>query len=64
MASRKTTKSVRLSDEAYDQAAKLAGEMKPKSTLQYIVEDALTQYLDRVQEEGAVYRINPAKGKK
>jgi len=35
--------------------------MRPRTAIQYLIEDAIEQYLDRVAEEGGpTYRIKPA----
>jgi len=52
-------KHIRVSDEVYMRASELAQSMRPKTTLQYLIDEAITQYLDKVEEHGEEYRAKP-----
>jgi predicted transcriptional regulator len=52
-------KHIRVSDEVYKRAAELAQGMRPKTTLQYLIDEAITQYLDILEEHGEEYRAKP-----
>lgn len=54
------TESVRISKELKQELKKLAGTMRPRTAVQYLIEEAIEQYLSRVAEEGAVYQVKPA----
>ncbi len=44
------TESVRISKELKRQLKELAQNMHPRTTIQYLIEDAIEQYLDRVKK--------------
>jgi predicted DNA-binding protein len=48
------TESVRISKELKQELKKLAESMRPRTAIQYLIEDAIEQYLGRVAEEGGV----------
>ena len=60
------TESVRISKELKQELKKLAETMRPRTAIQYLIEDAIEQYLSRVAEAGGVsYQTNePPKTKK
>jgi predicted transcriptional regulator len=60
------TESVRISKELKQQLKQMAQSMRPRTAVQYLIEDAIEQYLDRVAEEkGPAYQVKPgAKAKK
>jgi predicted transcriptional regulator len=58
--SAKTT-SVRISEEYHREIAKIAEQTRPKSTIQYVIEDALEKYL---KEKGVEYGVNKQTNKK
>ncbi|MFA6172554.1 MAG: hypothetical protein WC334_05180 [Kiritimatiellales bacterium] len=60
------TESVRISKELKQQLKQLAENMRPRTAIQYLIEDAIEQYLDRAAEEkGASYQVKPvSKAKK
>ncbi len=45
------TESVRISKTLKSELKKLAQSVRPRSTIQYLLEDAVEQYLDRVATE-------------
>lgn len=52
------TESVRINKELKRQLKELAQSMRPRTAVQYLIEDAIEQYLDRVAEEGGTgYRV-------
>ena len=56
------TESVRISSALKKELKTLAKAMRPKTAIQYLIEDAVEQYLDRISEEGGpAYRAEPAK---
>jgi predicted transcriptional regulator len=59
----KETESVRISKDLKQELKKLAHSMRPRTAIQYLLEDAVEQYLDRVAEEGGpAYQVKkPAK---
>jgi predicted DNA-binding protein len=55
------TESVRISKELKQQLKQMAQSMRPRTAVQYLIEDAIEQYLDRVAEEtGSAYQVKPA----
>ncbi len=55
------TESVRISKELKQELKKLAQTMRPRTAVQYLIEDAIEQYLSRVAEEnGPSYQVKPA----
>jgi hydrogenase maturation factor HypF (carbamoyltransferase family) len=60
------TESVRISKELKQQLKQLAQSMRPRTAVQYLIEDAIEQYLGRVAEEkGPAYQVKPgSKSKK
>ena len=46
------TESVRISKELKKQLKEMAETMRPRTAIQYLIEDAIEQYLDRAAEEG------------
>ncbi len=54
------TESVRISKELKQELKKLAQSMRPRTAVQYLIEDAIEQYLNRVAEEGGpAYQVKP-----
>ena len=54
------TESVRISKELKQELKKLAQSMRPRTAVQYLIEDAVEQYLSRVAEEnGETYQTKP-----
>ena len=54
------TESVRISKELKQQLKQMAQSMRPRTAVQYLIEDAIEQYLDRVAEEnGPAYQVKP-----
>lgn len=47
------TESVRISKELKQQLKQMAESMRPRTAIQYLIEDAIEQYLDRAAEDGA-----------
>jgi predicted transcriptional regulator len=60
------TESVRISKELKKKLKELAQSMRPRTAVQYLIEDAIEQYLDRVAEQNdSPYQVKPpAKPKK
>lgn len=59
------TESVRISKELKQELKKLAHSMRPRTAIQYLIEDAVEQYLDRVAEKGGVsYQVREKPAKK
>jgi len=60
------TESVRISKELKQELKKLAETMRPRTAIQYLIEDAIEQYLSQVAEDGGVaYKVKePPKPKK
>ena len=60
------TESVRISKELKQQLKQLAQSMRPRTAVQYLIEDAIEQYLGRAAEEkGPAYQVKPdSKSKK
>lgn len=59
------TESVRISRDLKRQLKDLAATMRPRTAIQYLIEDAVEQYLDRVAEEdGSPYRVQKNRPKK
>ena len=55
------TESVRISKELKHQLKQMAETMRPRTAIQYLIEDAIEQYLDRAAEEnGPAYQLKPA----
>lgn len=54
------SRTVRVSKDLYDQVSRLSKQLKPQTTIQYVLEDALKDYLDHVAEQGPGYRTKPA----
>lgn len=55
------TESVRISKELKKQLKEMAETMRPRTAIQYLIEDAIEQYLDRAAEEGGpVYQAKPS----
>jgi len=55
------TESVRISKELKNQLKQMAQSMRPRTAVQYLIEDAIEQYLDRIAEEnGPAYQVKPA----
>jgi hypothetical protein len=55
------TESVRISKELKQQLKQMAESMRPRTAIQYLIEDAIEQYLDRAAEEkGPAYQVKPA----
>jgi len=54
------TESVRISKELKLKLKELAQSMRPRTAVQYLIEDAIEQYLDRVAENGEKppYQVN------
>ena len=50
------SKTVRVSRELYDKASQLSHTLRPRTTIQYIIEDALITYLDKLAESDPNYR--------
>jgi len=50
------SKGVRISADLWKQLSVLAERNRPRSTLQYVLEDAVEQYL---REKGEKYVVNP-----
>ena len=46
------TESVRINKELKQQLKQMAETMRPRTAIQYLIEDAIEQYLDRAAEEG------------
>jgi predicted DNA-binding protein len=46
------TESVRISKDLKQELKKLSQSMRPRTAIQYLIEDAIEQYLGRVSEEG------------
>jgi len=46
------TESVRISKELKQQLKQMAETMRPRTAIQYLIEDAIEQYLDRAAEDG------------
>jgi hypothetical protein len=54
------TESVRISKELKQQLKQMAETMRPRTAIQYLIEDAIEQYLERVAEEkGPTYQVKP-----
>ena len=54
------TESVRISKELKQELKKLAETLRPRTAIQYLIEDAIEQYLDRAAEEkGPAYQVKP-----
>lgn len=52
------TESVRISKELKQQLKQMAETMRPRTAIQYLIEDAIEQYLDRAAEEkGPAYQV-------
>ncbi|NOU35712.1 MAG: hypothetical protein HOO88_02915 [Kiritimatiellaceae bacterium] len=52
------TESVRISKELKQQLKQMAQSMRPRTAVQYLIEDAIEQYLNRVAEEkGPSYQV-------
>ncbi len=59
------TESVRISKELKQKLKKLSQSMRPRTAVQYLIEDAVEQYLNRVAEEkGTPYKPKPPVKKK
>jgi predicted transcriptional regulator len=59
------TESVRISKELKQQLKQMAQSMRPRTAVQYLIEDAIEQYLDRVAEESSpAYQVKPKAKKK
>ena len=61
------TESVRINKELKQALKKLAEDMRPRTAIQYLIEDAIEQYLARVSEnKGPVQKVKqgPEKHKK
>jgi hypothetical protein len=55
------TESVRISKELKQQLKQMAQSMRPRTAVQYLIEDAIEQYLNRAAEEnGPSYQVKPA----
>ena len=46
------TESVRISKELKKELKKMAQSMRPRTTIQYLIEDAIERYLDQIAKEG------------
>lgn len=46
------TESVRISKELKQQLKQMAESMRPRTAIQYLIEDAIEQYLSRAAEDG------------
>ena len=56
------TESVRISSALKKELKTLAKSMRPKTAIQYLIEDAVEQYLDRISEDsGPTYRAEKPK---
>ena len=54
------TESVRISSELKVELKKLAQSMRPRTAIQYLIEDAIEQYLNRIAEnKGTPYSVKP-----
>jgi len=54
------TESVRISKELKQQLKQMAETMRPRTAIQYLIEDAIEQYLDRAAEgNGPLYQVKP-----
>lgn len=54
------TESVRISKELKNQLKQMAQSMRPRTAIQYLIEDAVEQYLGRAAEEnGPAYQVKP-----
>lgn len=54
------TESVRISKELKQQLKQMAQSMRPRTAVQYLIEDAIEQYLGRVAEDkGSAYQVKP-----
>ncbi|MCC7299767.1 MAG: hypothetical protein IT583_01660 [Verrucomicrobia bacterium] len=52
------TESVRISKELKQELKKLAESMRPRTAIQYLIEDAIEQYLSRAAEDsGPSYQV-------
>ena len=52
------TESVRIDKELKQELKKLAQSMRPRTAIQYLIEDAIEQYLDRIAEsDGLEYKV-------
>ncbi len=58
------TESVRISKTLKSELKELAQSVRPRSTIQYLLEDAVEQYLTRVAEESTPYRTKEPPTKK
>jgi predicted DNA-binding protein len=59
------TESVRISKELKQELKKLAQNMRPRTAVQYLIEDAVEQYLNRVAEDGGpAYQVKQPPDKK
>jgi predicted transcriptional regulator len=60
------TESVRISKELKQQLKQLAQSMRPRTAVQYLIEDAIEQYLGRsAEDQGPAYQVKPgSKSKK
>lgn len=55
------TESVRISKELKQQLKQMAETLRPRTAIQYLIEDAIEQYLDRAAEENGIpYQVKPA----
>lgn len=55
------TESVRISKDLKRELKTLAQSMRPRTAIQYLIEDAIEQYLSRVSEDGGPgYQVKPA----
>jgi predicted transcriptional regulator len=54
------TESVRISKELKHQLKQMAQSMRPRTAVQYLIEDAIEQYLGRAAEDkGPAYQVKP-----
>jgi len=52
------TESVRIDKELKQELKTLAQSMRPRTAIQYLIEDAIEQYLDRIAEsDGLEYKV-------
>lgn len=55
------TESVRISKELKQQLKQMAQSMRPRTAVQYLIEDAIEQYLGRAAEDrGPAYQVKSA----
>ena len=53
---KRDSRTVRVSKDLYDRVSTLSKKLKPQTTIQYVIEDALIDYLNQVDEQSPGYR--------